>query len=785
MNRFSDVRALRPALLIAIGVMVSAWPLGGLFLTSPWRGPLLGVALTVALVGAGARMLSRSLAPPAQALVLLGALTLLFSEGSALLWVVPTAATLEVARELTADAIHTITTNPAPAPATPGVTFVFTAGFGAVALVADMVGVTLRRPLLAAVPLLIPFLAAVANVGTALPWYHLAALTVVLALLLYDGHRRTLRGWAGENSDEQGTERSFTAAGLVAGALLIAVPVAGVLPHMPTRYLADGFGRVGGGLGQVGFSPSPDLITDLRDDDTTPVLRYRTDDPAPPPIRVATASRFSEGSWEAHSPTAVPSDSPVFSPPPGLSGEVGTEPRTFAVDETRLEAPYLASPGPVVGGTVAGARWNQDRGSQMLVVDDRPSSYSMTYLNVVERTGGDQLSEVRPLLRSGAVTREDLDTGGSTDLLRETLGTVTESATTPAERATAIQNWLRDDPSFTYSLDLPPSGDLGPVDAFLTHRTGYCVQFASVMILMAREEGIPARMATGFLPGTADGPIRTVRADDAHAWPELYLEDLGWVRYEPTPASRTGALAPEYGEAPDTGVADPDGGAAEPTATPTPGQSAPDRRPERDTDPGAPTGADAGAEPTSGDTGGLLTVAGVALLLLLLVAASPLSSAWLHRRRLTRASSDAQRVDEHWRWLDARLADLGIQAPPAATVRTRGETYRRALRRHDPPTGRRGDGTADQGHEGGRDGGLAADAQVDGALTRLVERVETARYGGPAARLDGSSARACREDARTVAGVAWRQADPRRRARAVLAPSDGIVGRLRNGDRSV
>ena len=75
---------------------------------------------------------------------------------------------------------------------------------------------------------------------------------------------------------------------------------------------------------------------------------------------------------------------------------------------------------------------------------------------------------------------------------------------------------------------------------FLQTKRGYCVQFSSAMIMMARESGIPARMAVGFLPGTPDGSERVVRVNDAHAWPELWFPELGWVRFEPTPGVRSG-----------------------------------------------------------------------------------------------------------------------------------------------------------------------------------------------------------------------------------------------------
>src|SRR5690606_26455289 len=55
-----------------------------------------------------------------------------------------------------------------------------------------------------------------------------------------------------------------------------------------------------------------------------------------------------------------------------------------------------------------------------------------------------------------------------------------------------------------------------------------------------------------------------VTAQQSHAWPELYFDDAGWVRFEPTPAVQTGA-PPLY--------ADPFGGLPVATPTPTPGSS--------------------------------------------------------------------------------------------------------------------------------------------------------------------------------------------------------------------
>src|SRR5665809_71898 len=87
-------------------------------------------------------------------------------------------------------------------------------------------------------------------------------------------------------------------------------------------------------------------------------------------------------------------------------------------------------------------------------------------------------------------------------------------------------------------------------------RKGYCVQFATAMVMMSRAAGIPAHMALGFLPGSSDKGVWTVIAADAHAWPELYLDGLGWTRFEPTPSR---AAPPAYATPSAAGGASGDG----------------------------------------------------------------------------------------------------------------------------------------------------------------------------------------------------------------------------------
>ena len=116
-----------------------------------------------------------------------------------------------------------------------------------------------------------------------------------------------------------------------------------------------------------------------------------------------------------------------------------------------------------------------------------------------------------------------------------------KGADTDAAESWAIQEFLRGT-DFTYSTEpLPGSGYRALENFLLRDRRGYCEQFAASMAMMAREVGIPSRVAVGFLPGErVEDNTWEVSIRDMHAWPELFFAGYGWVRFEPTPASVTG-----------------------------------------------------------------------------------------------------------------------------------------------------------------------------------------------------------------------------------------------------
>ena len=107
------------------------------------------------------------------------------------------------------------------------------------------------------------------------------------------------------------------------------------------------------------------------------------------------------------------------------------------------------------------------------------------------------------------------------------------------DRAETLESFLRS-PPFSYSPQVkatPPGKD--PVDYFLFDlKQDFCEYFASAMVVMLREEGIPARLVEGFTTGTFDNASNAfvVKEQDAHAWVEAYFPGYGWIEFEPTPS---------------------------------------------------------------------------------------------------------------------------------------------------------------------------------------------------------------------------------------------------------
>ena len=115
---------------------------------------------------------------------------------------------------------------------------------------------------------------------------------------------------------------------------------------------------------------------------------------------------------------------------------------------------------------------------------------------------------------------------------------ITKGAENDLEKLQAIERMLQ---SYTYTTNpgaLPDkvTGAGEFLDYFLLEsRQGYCTYFATAFVLLARAEGIPARYVQGFCVPMAGKTETVVLSSMAHSWPEVYMDSVGWIPFEPTP----------------------------------------------------------------------------------------------------------------------------------------------------------------------------------------------------------------------------------------------------------
>jgi transglutaminase-like putative cysteine protease len=124
------------------------------------------------------------------------------------------------------------------------------------------------------------------------------------------------------------------------------------------------------------------------------------------------------------------------------------------------------------------------------------------------------------------------------------------TSTNEYERAVLLQDYFLSGHGFRYHLPLvTPRGNIANTSqsyrallAFLfSTRTGYCQQYATAFAVLARLDGLPTRIALGFLPGKQIGrDTYEVTGHEVHAWPQVWFPHYGWVNFDPTPGALRG-----------------------------------------------------------------------------------------------------------------------------------------------------------------------------------------------------------------------------------------------------
>ncbi|WP_114907855.1 transglutaminaseTgpA domain-containing protein [Ornithinimicrobium murale] len=759
--RFNLDRGMWPeAGLAAFATLSVAWPLTELLREGSWIGPAI---LMVLLVG-GVGSLLRSLDLDPTLIVLSQA----FAAAVALLWqflrdtlvygIFPWSETLDQTTELLREAGSTLRTYAAPAPTHDGVEFLIVAVLTLTAISVDSIGVTGRAPATAGIPLAAAFLVSVSNSGQAMePWFFAAAALGWLLMVAQQGNR-LVTGWSSADRRESvgshdvsfgPTGHRRTARVLAIVTVLGALVAASALPHLPPTFFTEGLarnadGRSLGGNGSVSFTETMDVTADLHNRSDEPVLTYRSQELLQEPLRVTATSEFDGERW-------VPPDYDPAAPvegslnpypgnaPPGVADSVPREFSEVAFLSNGLRPPHLAVPGPVSEVT-ADAQMRWDPRTAAVRVQDRVDSYDVTFMRLAPG-GADDLPD--------GVGEAEADPDEFAQYLqaspngRETYGALSDEIVGEETNDLVVGQLLQQhfrSGIYTYNLQLAPGpSDSQPIEHFLTTQQGYCVQFATAMVMMARHQGIPARMAVGFLPGERepDGTW-TVIASRAHTWPELWVDGMGWVRFDPTPGVRSGQ-PPAYTELnQNTAEADPTlTSSATPTGEPT---QAPDDSAGED------SWWDSTVDALRSSAPILLRGLAVVLVLGLLMALVAIAGRRHREAVLRHADTPQERIEGQWELLKRSLQDYGIDPPPDKSPREMGAHY------------------ADRAHLGRR---------ADEALGRATATLERARYA-PAAHTETSDDATMHRDVVSVLDSVAADLPWNIRASAKLFPRSGV-----------
>lgn len=115
-----------------------------------------------------------------------------------------------------------------------------------------------------------------------------------------------------------------------------------------------------------------------------------------------------------------------------------------------------------------------------------------------------------------------------------------------------VKNFMKSSITYTENPGTIPVGEDFAKWFFEDKKSGYDVQYAAAAVMMFRYYGIPSRYVEGYLltPETVNNTgisdQVTVSQKYAHAWPEIYLDGMGWIPVEVTPKYENVMGTPYY-----------------------------------------------------------------------------------------------------------------------------------------------------------------------------------------------------------------------------------------------
>lgn len=745
---------LRVTFFAAIATTLGSLSLLPVFDSFSWLPRPLLVVAAIALTSAVLQRLRAPSAviPLAMTLVWAGLVTVLYARAVAPLGFVPGPAALRLLHATMSSGFSDTAQLSAPVPVTRGLSLLATGGIGLVAIVIETLASGLRRPAIAGLPLLAIFTVSAATISQGVGWLPFVyAAAGYLALLLAEGRDRigrwgrpVRRGRTAVRGQAVTTQLTQVGRRVGFAAISIAVLVPVIIPGLHSGWFGNHHTNGAGGLntdskGATSISPIVSIGQDLNEPVPSSLLTYTTTG-TPTYLRLLTLDTFDGNDWTVSS-VATPADTKIdkgIPRQPGLAMQPNGSTQTD-VTITGLRQSYLPVPS---SATVVQAHGDWRYNAVNPAIYGRHSStphldYKVTS-DVYQPTPA--FLNTLPAATPDAALLLDLRTPTNLPaVIQVTADQIVAGATSPYQKALALQAWFQ---AGTYDTSINTGTTNNALVTFVNDRRGFCEQFAATMAVMARLEGIPARVDVGFTPGTRVGSTSSylITTADAHAWPELYFPGAGWLRFEPTPRTDGQATTPGY---------------ADTVAAPKPTSTAPVTGINPADPHQVPIGPSGGttvkAKPKGGwDARWLRDVpigwAAVLLIIVLGIVVAPAVRWVTRRRRWTVADTEAARAHAAWDELGDDMRDLRLDWRGGHDTPRRAAATLVATRR------------------------LAYDVPAQQALARLTRAEELARY---AARPD--ELRWVDQDPRAdevaVRKALFESVSRARRLRAHLAPS--------------
>jgi transglutaminase-like putative cysteine protease len=555
----------------------------------------------------------------------------------------------------------------------------------------------------------------------------------------------TLRGYHADDGRgrRMGVWQRWPAALAVGMAVALIAGVVGPrLPGADAAPLYETTGGGGGGVTQV-LSPLVDIRSRLTNRSTDELFRVRAD--AESYWRSSALPDFDGTTWGLPERELRRVDGPLTAPVGSL-----VENRQLITIGALGGSLVPAAPDPFEASGPDDLRFVAETSTLVTVDDDLATGDT---IEIVSATP--VLDPARLAAATSAASPDPIHVefpAGLPAVVEATAREVTAGATSTYDVALRLQMWFQTE--FQYSLEVRPGHGNSAIESFLRDRIGYCEQFAGTYAAMLRTLGIPTRVAVGFTSGVplGDGEF-AVLGRNAHAWPEVWFDDIGWVAFEPTPgrgapnAQGYTGLAPQQdtsatadeivsgeGESPTSTL---------PTETPDPGDGLQIPDFEQTPDDAAPAPVPQQTDGSAGGGGGtswwlpiLVGLVGVALL-------APTIVRWARHRR--RSQSVDEQLADAWRRATGAVAAVGV---PVRACDTPSEVAARTAR-HFPLVSR-------------------PMASLAAAVTEATYRAEGSDGFDVAGAYGASTIRECRNWAKQIDRAATESMDTASRIRRSL-----------------